>query len=248
MQGTAKVTIKPDGSPVTEADLASNELICKALAELTPDIPVLAEENQKSVNMDVLVNSEHFWAVDPLDVTRSFIEGYDGYSINIALLKDYVPVLGVLIFPAKGECYFTGDDGKAYRQLLEARPEEIQVQSFDALREKGANMKSMMSIALRQRGNEEAIATKQKSINTIVTTGQHRACMVACGQALMCSEQAGFRLWDTAPTYAIIRAAGGDIRQNNGQTLNFRCGLGLPEYTVAHTSLLDRILPETYED
>ncbi len=248
MQGTAKVERKEDGSNVTEADIAANALISKALSQLTPNIPVLAEENEKKINDHILKHVTDFWAVDPLDVTQSYIEGRDGYSINIALLENHVPILGVLLFPAKGECYFTGEDGFAYRQFLTATPEKIEVQSFDKLRQEGANIRSVMSIALRSRGNEDAINAKQKSINTIVTTGQHRACMVATGQALMCSEQEGFRLWDTAPTYAIVRAAGGDIRQNNGHTLQFNTGLVLPDYTVAHPSLLDRILPEESDD
>jgi 3'(2'), 5'-bisphosphate nucleotidase len=242
LQSTIVPSIKADGSMVTEADLQSNALILQRLRALTPHIPIVAEENSEAENLNVIRHGTTFWTVDPLDVTGNYAEGGDGFSVNIALIYEGVPSLGVLLFPAKEECYYTGDDGEAYVCLPDGTHERLHVSAFEKTL---ATMrpKDILSVALRQRGNEDAINTRQKSIRTIVTTGQHRACMVARGEALMSSEDAGFRIWDTAPTYAIIRAAGGEMRQNDGMALNFQDKLILPEYTVGHASLLDRILP-----
>lgn len=244
MQQGVKVEIKPDGSPVTDADKCSNELIVGALRKLTPQIPVMAEENDAAENEAIFRDDGHFWSVDPLDVTNNYIQGGDGFSLNIALLENWVPVFGLLAFPAKSECYYTGADGQAYLQRAHLEPDPIHVRPFDP-RDAAFNPRDILSVAMRERGNEDALSTRQHSIRTLVTTGQHRACLVARGEALMSSEAAGFRLWDSAPTFAILRAAGGECRQNDGHPLNFRESLALPEYTVGHTTLLDRILPNT---
>jgi 3'(2'), 5'-bisphosphate nucleotidase len=241
LRGHINPVLKPDGSFVTEADIQANALLLDALHALTPDIPILAEENPKAENDAILGHTDTYWTVDPLDVTGNYVQGGDGFSVNIALIRAHVPVLGVLIFPAKDECYYTGSDGHAYlRHAGEIR--QLQLKTFDSefIR---LHPREILSIAMRERGNEDALEMKQNKIRTIVTTGQHRACMVARGDALMSSEAAGFRAWDSAPTFAILRAAGGELRQNDGQLLNFRDKLALPEYTVGHASLLDRILP-----
>ncbi len=242
MQQGVAVEIKPDGSPVTEADKRSNDLIVGALRNLTPHIPVMAEENDAEGNAAIFQDGGHFWSVDPLDVTNNYIQGGDGFSINIALLEHWVPVFGLLAFPGKSETYYTGTDGQAYLQRAHLDPNPLHVRPFDP-RDAAFNPRDVLSVAMRERGNEDALGTRQHSIRTLVTTGQHRAMLVARGEALMSSEAAGFRLWDSAPTFAILRAAGGECRQNDGQPLNFRNSLGLPEYTVGHATLLDRILP-----
>lgn len=243
MQQGVKIEIKPDGSPVTEADKRANDLIVGALRALTSSIPVMAEENDTAENETIFQGDGHFWSVDPLDVTNNYIQGGDGFSVNIALLEHWVPVFGLLAFPAKSELYFTGADGQAYLQRAHLDPNPLHVRPFDP-RDAAFNPREILSVAMRERGNEDALSTRQHSIRTLVTTGQHRACLVARGEALMSSEAAGFRLWDSAPTFAILKAAGGECRQNDGHPLNFRPSLALPEYTVGHATLLDRILPQ----
>ena len=241
LQGNVTAVQKPDGSLVTEADTLSNALIIEALRELTTDIPVLAEENSYDENASILGHAETYWTVDPLDVTGNYVQGGDGFSVNIALIREHVPILGVLIFPAKDECYYTGEDGNAYlRTKGETRQLKVRPFQGNLLQMKP---RDILSVAIRERGNEDALHTRQNKIRALVTVGQHRACLVARGEALMSSEAAGFRAWDSAPTFAIVAAAGGELRQTDGYPLNFRDKLALPEYTVGHPTLLDRILP-----
>lgn len=246
MRQTAEVTSKPDGSLVTEADTACNALLVEGLSVLTPKIPVLAEENPEEENRRILESCVTFWTVDPLDVTANYIHGKPDYSVNIALIERGVPVLGVLWFPDHHDVYYTGDDGIAYRRYGNQLPQRLQVMSIEKVRTQPVSFRNPFTIAIRQREEAQMEAHQQPFIRPLISAGQRRACLVASGEALMASEAEGFCLWDTAPAFAIIRAAGGDMRTENGEQLSFT-SLHLPAYTTAHPSLLSRLGPKTGE-
>ena len=93
-----EVAIKDDASPLTAADLAANRFIVEGLERLTPDLPVLSEESAK-VPWDVRRHWPTYWLVDPLDGTREFVKRNGEFTVNIALIEDGVPVLGVVHAP-----------------------------------------------------------------------------------------------------------------------------------------------------
>lgn len=97
------VDYKSDESPVTAADIEASRHIEKALAALTPDIPVVSEESEVKV-----VNVRRFWLVDPLDGTRAFVEGIPEFAVSIGLIEDYQATFGVLYIPATGQGYVGG--------------------------------------------------------------------------------------------------------------------------------------------
>jgi 3'(2'), 5'-bisphosphate nucleotidase len=99
-----KITAKPDRSPVTEADLASQEVILAGLRAMTPDIPVVAEEPALSVGQTL---ERPFWLVDPLHGTREFATGLDEFVVNVGLVRDRRVVLGAVAVPAL-DGLFTG--------------------------------------------------------------------------------------------------------------------------------------------
>ena len=107
------MTLKTDGSPVTAADQAAEDIILAALAELTPDIPVIAEE-ATAKGLAPQVVSTRFWLVDPLDGTREFLNGNGEFTVNIALIEDGRPILGVVVAPALGRSYGGGGPGTAF--------------------------------------------------------------------------------------------------------------------------------------
>ena len=104
-------TLKADDSPVTAADLAADRVIAAGLAALDPATPVVSEE-QERVHDGALAR---FWLVDPLDGTREFVRGGDDYTVNIALVENGVPVLGVVHAPARGVSYAAARGGGAVR-------------------------------------------------------------------------------------------------------------------------------------
>ena len=96
---------KDDRSPLTAADLASHRCIAAGLQALTPDIPLLSEESK---DLDIAARRQwpRFWLVDPLDGTREFIKRNGEFTVNIALIEEHEPVLGVVRVPVTGVCYF----------------------------------------------------------------------------------------------------------------------------------------------
>ena len=93
-----KITIKADKSPVTDGDLAVNELLCNKIKSLTPNIPIISEE---TVNFDIKKEDKTFWLIDPIDGTNDYIKKRDEYTLNAALIIDLKPALGLVYAPAK---------------------------------------------------------------------------------------------------------------------------------------------------
>ena len=107
---------KADDSPQTAADLASQELIVEALTKLTPSIPILAEESSVT-SFKERSAWEYLWIIDPLDGTRGFVDGSDEFTVNIALIKNHTPVLGVLMVPMHDACYYAAKGEGAFKQV-----------------------------------------------------------------------------------------------------------------------------------
>ena len=99
-QEDVQVQTKSDQSPLTQADLASHNIIHQALKKLTPEIPILSEEGER-LESDI----KTFWCVDPLDGTKEFIKRNGEFTVNIALIEDHLPVLGVVHIPVANETY-----------------------------------------------------------------------------------------------------------------------------------------------
>ena len=100
--GVLDVRRKLDSSVLTGADLRANELIVAALEELMPHAPIISEEGRHDLGS---AGAQRFWLVDPLDGTREFVAGNGEYTVNIALVEDGVPTLGVVHAPARGVTY-----------------------------------------------------------------------------------------------------------------------------------------------
>jgi len=113
--GSFSVTAKADQSPVTAADLAAHDCILRGLGDLTPDIPVLSEE-APDVGFAERSRWEWLWLVDPLDGTREFIKRNDQFTVNIALIHRHEAVLGLVLPPVSGVCYYAYRGGAAYKQ------------------------------------------------------------------------------------------------------------------------------------
>ena len=109
------VEYKSDDSPLTEADLKSNEIICNALVALYPNIPILSEEN-KMVAYEERKKWDFFWLIDPIDGTKEFVKKNGEFTINIALIQKNKPVLGVVYAPVLEEMY-TSKEGKYAKSL-----------------------------------------------------------------------------------------------------------------------------------
>ena len=103
-QRGVKVTIKADKSPVTDGDLAVDELLRNKIKSLTPYIPIISEE---TVDLNVRNNDKTFWLIDPIDGTKEYIKKKDEYTLNAALIIDLRPAIGIVYAPAKNRLFFS---------------------------------------------------------------------------------------------------------------------------------------------
>jgi 3'(2'), 5'-bisphosphate nucleotidase len=107
--------LKPDGSPVTPADCAAQDVICAGLTGWDPSVPIVAEESAPP-DPAARVDWSRYWLVDPLDGTKEFLAGRPDFTVNIALIEDGTPVLGVVGAPAMATVYWAGRGLGAWRQ------------------------------------------------------------------------------------------------------------------------------------
>ena len=217
-----QVTSKGDKSPVTHADKMADAFIKAELHKLTPSIPILSEEDTPE-ERTAPKTSPFKWVVDPLDGTRTAIQyaqgkkDYNQFGVHIALLHNGLPIAGVAYFPAmeegKGVCYFTGDNGNAYKQTGDAAPKTIHV-AKPPFRSEG--MRAAVHVKPERRQNTLA----NRSYVPVPGIGGQRICLVAEGVADIADmndipsehqENYAYKQWDLAASHAILRAAGGEL-------------------------------------
>lgn len=199
------IETKDDNSPVTAADHAANAVIVEALKTLTPEIPIISEEGGTH-DATQPIEASRFWLVDPLDGTKSFIKGKGEFTVNIALIDDLRPVLGVVYVPAQGVMY-TGDViGKhATRQKDEGSEEVITVR---APSNDGLDVVMSRSHGVKE---TEAYLQGQKIRNAVSAASSLKFCVVAEGKADLYPRFGPTMEWDTAAGHAVLAAAGGEV-------------------------------------
>jgi 3'(2'), 5'-bisphosphate nucleotidase len=207
-KGDYKTRTKDDKSPVTDADMEANRYICRELLKLTPNIPIIAEEDE-SLNR---TKNPLFWLVDPLDGTRSFVRHEEEFSVNIGLIKNRKPVLGVLYAPPQDILYFAAKGGPAFRKHGNAAPQQIHTR---------ARPQKIIVTRSRSKPMPAGLAfLSQFEIDHIIQISSAiKFGLVAEGQADLYTRFGRTMEWDTAAGHAIIDAAGGRVETATGQPL-----------------------------
>ncbi len=205
----AWVEEKPDGSPVTAADIAAQNVIVSGLNQLTPDIPIISEEST-APDWEERRHWSRYWLVDPLDGTKEFVARSGEFTVNIALMENNQPTLGVVVAPIP-ELTFLGSGNQAWRitpsqrvsinTTSPQRPWRLVVSS----RSHGPRLRTLRQLLEQQRGQ----ATRQDLGSSL------KMCAIAAGQADIYPRFGPTSEWDTAAADAILRAAGGVILQKD---------------------------------
>jgi 3'(2'), 5'-bisphosphate nucleotidase len=217
------VRAKADASPVTVADEAAEALILEGLAELTPEIPVVAEETVAAGHVPELGDGR-FWLVDPLDGTKEFLSRNGEFTVNIALIEGREPVLGVVFAPALGKVWWGARGaGAMLRDAAGERP--------IAARPRPAS--GIVAVASRSHSDPQTEAfLDQMGVAERISAGSSlKFCLVAEGRADVYPRFGPTMEWDTAAGHAVLRAAGGQVTTRDGAPFTYRKpGFRNPEF------------------
>ena len=199
-----EVYSKDDKSPLTEADKAANEIICAELKKLTPNIPILSEEN-KATDYSERKSWSQMWVVDPIDGTKEFIKKNGEFTVNIALVENGIPIAGVVYAPAIDDMYWADETG-AYKNgnklplITNETPE-----------------KSLTIVASRSHMSQEtqdyvdSLKENTESIELTSVGSSLKLCYVAEGKADQYPRLAPTMEWDTAAAHAVALKAGKEV-------------------------------------
>ncbi len=206
---------KDDRSPVTDADEAAEAVILAGLARLTHDLPVVAEEAAARGEIPD-VAGKSFWLVDPVDGTREFIKRNGEFTVNIALIEQGLPVLGVVLTPVDGLAYLGGPQGaRCHHGRDDATGQPIAARQIPA---QGA-------VAMTSRSHPEAEAEAwlagQSIAGRMEAGSSLKFCRIAEGLADVYPRFARINEWDTAAGQAVLEAAGGSVRDLEGRRLRY---------------------------
>jgi len=194
------IEYKDDKSPLTEADLKANEIICSSLKKLYPNIPIMSEENKQTA-YEVRKNWEYYWCIDPIDGTKEFIKKNDEFTINIALVYKKTPVLGIVYAPAIDEIYKAKKAEGAFKNN-----QKLPLKTNDKPKEKLSVVASKSHLS--QETQEFIDNLKTKEVEQVSKGSSLKLCMVASGEADMYPRLAPTMEWDTAAADAIVRESG----------------------------------------
>jgi 3'(2'), 5'-bisphosphate nucleotidase len=203
---------KADLSPVTAADRAADKAITDILGEKLPAIPIISEENTAS---HAQAPAGPYFLVDPLDGTRGFVEGSDEFTVNIGLIENGQPTLGVVLVPRWRELYWVTEDGRAMRQRGDVEPAAISARP--------PPNEGLVAIVSRTSAKAETAAflATLTIARELTASSSLKFCQLASGFADIYPRFGPTCEWDTAAGDAILRAAGGTIRTPDGALLAY---------------------------
>ncbi len=203
--------LKADDSPVSEADMAAHKIIVAGLEKFDPNSIIISEESYK--DSDVPPNA---WLVDPLDGTKGFLNKKDEFTVNIAYMKNYEPVFGIVYMPTKDKLY-VGYDNKAYVQIGDKKQN---------IKTRKQSQTVIICSSLRH-DNETALQDYllkhdlDKELEFIKIDSSLKFCLVADGTADLYIRLAPTYIWDSAAGDAVLRATGGGLLTPEGAKFTY---------------------------
>lgn len=211
-----EVTSKDDDSPLTKADLAAHHIIIDALSEIDPETPVISEESGVP-DYNIRKDWNKFWIVDPLDGTKEFIKKNGEFTVNIALIENGVPVLGVVYLPAKDVCYYATVEQGAFK--IDDTGETSRIVS-----EPADKTKPLTVMQSRSHGSDKlegVLAEQGMTIGEAIQAGSSlKFCLVAEGKADIYPRMGPTMEWDVAAGDCVFRNSAKEGQHNSSITYN----------------------------
>lgn len=213
--GDLGIQYKADKSPVTRADIAAHDIICAGLSKLTPQLPVLSEENGEDIPFKERAQWDIYWLVDPLDGTKGFIQHNGFFSVNIALIADHRPVLGVIYVPTDDALYYASAQSGAWKQTAGAAAHTI------TTRKDINDAPILVASCLHTNRPTQSMMESLGNIELIRLDGSLKCCVVAEGRADLYLRVGPTCEWDTAAAQCIVEEAGGYLSDISGKALQY---------------------------
>ncbi len=201
--GETETRYKADSSPVTAADEAAEAIILEELRRLTPEVPVIAEEAVAAGRIPE-IGGGPFWLVDPLDGTKEFLSGNGEFTVNIGLVEEGRPILGIVRAPALETSWYAAAGRGAFRRDRGGeRP--IEVRPADPAR--------LVAVASRSHRDAETDAwlRRHRIAETVAAGSSLKFCVIAEGRADVYPRFGPTMEWDTAAGHAVLAIAGGRV-------------------------------------
>lgn len=240
-EASFKTELKGDFSPLTEADKQANQIICDALRDLFPGIPVISEETKQASYSERSGYTSYF-LVDPLDGTKEFIKRNGEFTINIAYLEGSRPVGGYVFVPTTGMAYVAQQGSGAFRISESGETLELRSKPF-RLTDAGLNVVASRS---HRDSMTESIISSLRAPNIVSTGSSLKFLLIAEGKANFYPRLAPTMEWDTAAAQCILEEAGGSLLQfGNLQPLVYNKPDLLNPHFIAMGAMLD---PESLSD
>lgn len=215
-----EVATKADASPVTEADAVAERVILEGLKKFWPDTPVLAEEAAAAGHIPEL--EQRFFLVDPLDGTKEFTSRNGEFTVNIALIENGKPVLGVVYAPAINQIYW-GESGQGAGFATLAVGEAITDINWTAISVRPTPKGGQTVVASRSHmdaATENYLASC--TVKTLTSAGSSlKFCLIAKGEADLYPRFGRTMEWDTGAGQAVLEAAGGNVCNIDGSPLKY---------------------------
>ncbi|HZS63456.1 MAG TPA: 3'(2'),5'-bisphosphate nucleotidase CysQ [Xanthobacteraceae bacterium] len=214
----SRATAKADGSPVTAADRAAERLITAGLAQILPDMTIIAEESFKGLPGPA---PERFVLVDPLDGTREFISRNGEFTVNIALVEAGKPVVGCVYAPALDDLYLAGDN--AYGTRLRPGADPPPLTAMQKLKTKPYPADGLRAMASRSHldPESESLLARLNVAAWKAAGSSLKFCLIARGDGDVYPRLAPTMEWDTGAGQAVLTAAGGCVIGRDGAPLSY---------------------------
>ena len=208
-QSDLSAETKADGSPVTKADRAAEAILLAEIATLAPSIQIISEENAASHSLSA---SKEFFLVDPLDGTKEFIKacGDGAFTVNIGLIKNSEPVMGIVFAPALDRLFF-GSLGNGAFEISGGICRQI------CVRMPPAEGPVAVASASHRDAQTNQWLEKRGVTNSIAIGSSLKFCLIAAGEADLYPRYGPTMEWDTAAGDAVLRAAGGRVMAEDGK-------------------------------
>jgi len=209
---------KEDSSPVTRADMASHDICTGLLSNLTPELPILSEES-KMIPYAERKSWKNYWLIDPLDGTKEFIKRNGEFTVNIALIEEGTPVLGVVCAPALDITYYAAKGKGAFKKENDGNVRKIRVSDYkrDTLKivasrsHKGERLENFL----------KRLSSKIGAFECVSMGSSLKLCLVAEGVAHIYPRLGPTMEWDTAAAQCVVEEAGGRVVDTRGNPLRY---------------------------